>query len=96
MTPKEHARGLLAARVNRLSWDAGTARVVARVDRIGLVIVVALVLAHLSRDWLLGHWVAGAVLASLGIWISAGTLIGRVLGTRYGVVAVLRTAGAQQ
>ena len=85
--------GVVAARVNRFSWDAETGRVVARVDRIGLAILVAVVLAHLSRNWLLGHWAHGAVLTALGVWISAGTLIGRVLGTRRGVNAVLRAAG---
>jgi hypothetical protein len=87
--------GVIAARVNRFSWDAGSRRVVARIDRLGLAILVAMVLAHLSRDWLLGHWIHGALLTALGVWISAGTLIGRVLGTRRGVATVLRTVGVK-
>jgi len=85
--------GVVAARVNHLTWDAEARKVVGRIDRIGFAILVAMVLAHLGRDWLLGHWVHGAVLTALGVWISAGTLTGRVLGTRHGVITVLRTVG---
>jgi hypothetical protein len=88
--------GLLAARVHRFSWDTPTARVVARVDRAGLVILACVVVASLARDWLFAHWATGALLAALGLWVSAGTLTGRVLGTRRGVVAVLRAAGARR
>ena len=83
--------GMFAARVNRFSWDAGSRRVVARIDRVGLAILAVVVLAHLTRDALLGHWVHGALLTALGVCISAGTLAGRVLGTRRRVRAVLRT-----
>ena len=85
--------GVLAARINRLVWDAESARVDARIDRIGLAILAAMVVARLSRDWLLGHWAAGALLTALGLWITAGTLAGRVLATRRAVVAVLRSVG---
>jgi hypothetical protein len=84
-----------AARVNSFTWDEGNGRVVARIDRIGLAILVVLVLAHLLRSWVLGHWFQGALLAALGLWLSAGTLAGRLLGTRRGVSAVLRRADAQ-
>jgi hypothetical protein len=87
--------GVLAARVKRLGWDADNQRVVGRVDRVGLAILLITVVAHLSRNWLLGHWVHGAVLTALGVWISAGGLVGRVLGTRRSVVAVLRTVGVK-
>jgi hypothetical protein len=85
--------GLVAARVNRVAWDAETARVVASVDRIGLVILVVVLAARLSRDWLLGHWAAGAVLTALGLWITAGSLVGRVVGTGARVAAALRRVG---
>jgi hypothetical protein len=76
-----------------LTWDDEAGKVVGRVDRLGLVILVITVVAHLTRTWLLGHWVHGALLTALGVWISAGGLAGRVLGTRRGVRAVLRTVG---
>ena len=81
--------GLLGLRINRVGWDAGTARVVARADRIGLLILVALLVARLSRDRLLEHWITGARLTALGLWITAGTLVVRVVGTRRAVVAAL-------
>jgi hypothetical protein len=86
--------GVLAVRINAISWDAGADRVAARIDRLGLLILIVVVVAHLTRDWLLAHWVQGTLLTALGMWISAGTLTGRVLGTRRGVTAVLRTVRA--
>jgi hypothetical protein len=89
------AVGVVAARVRRLAWDGEAQKVVGRMDRLGLAILVVTVVAHLSRNWLLGHWVHGALLTALGVWISAGGLAGRVLGTRRGVRAVLRTVGVK-
>jgi hypothetical protein len=82
--------GLLAARVNRVAWDDRTARVVSRVDRLGFAILVVTLIARLSRGWLLGHWAAGALLTALGLCVTAGGLVGRVLGTRRAVVVALR------
>jgi len=84
--------GLIAARINLVGWDVRGAQVVARMDRVGLVLLVALVAATPARDWLLGHWATGALLTALGLWVSAGTLAGRVLGPRRAVVGVLRAA----
>jgi hypothetical protein len=89
------AVGVVAARVKRVTWDDDAQKVVGRVDRLGLAILVITLIAHLSRNWLLGHWVHGPLLTALGVWISVGGLLGRVLGTRRGVLAVLRTVGVK-
>jgi hypothetical protein len=87
--------GVVAARAKRLSWDEEGQKVVSRIDRVGLAILVVVLIGHLGRNWLLGHWVHGALLTALGVSISAGGLLGRVLGTRRSVLAVLRTVGVK-
>ena len=83
--------GLLASRIHRFDWDEGAHHVVGRVDRIGLVLLAALILASLSLDWVLGHWATGATLTALSLSASAGTLTGRALA---GVVVSRRTTVA--
>lgn len=87
--------GLVALRINRVGWHAGTGRIVSRMDRVGLVILFVLLVARLSRTWLLEHWVTGALLTALGLWITVGTLAVRVLGTRRAVVTALRDTGTR-
>jgi hypothetical protein len=74
--------GVLASRIHRFDWDDAAHQVAGRVDRIGLAVLVALILASLSLDWVLGHWATGATLTALTLSASAGTLAGRALGTR--------------
>ena len=38
-------------------------------------------LATITRPWL-GHWAEGVTLTTLGLCVSAGTLLGQVVGTR--------------
>ena len=73
--------GVVASRIHRYVWDERARRVVGQIDRVGAVLLVALVLATLGQDWLLGHWATGATLTAVGLAASAGLLAGRALGT---------------
>jgi hypothetical protein len=56
---------------------------------IGAVILVRFVVGNLVREWVLGHWVDGAALTTLGMCVTAGVLTGEVIGTRRRVRSVL-------
>jgi len=43
---------------------------------IGAVILVRFVVGNLVREWVLGHWVDGAALTTLGMCVTAGVLTG--------------------
>lgn len=83
------AVGLFASRMKRVDWDGATGRVVAHIDWIGAVVLACFVVGNLVRDWVLGHWVEGAALTTLGMCVTAGVLTGEVVGTRMRVRSVL-------
>jgi hypothetical protein len=83
------AVGIVASRIKRMDWDGPTGRVVAHIDWIGAVILVCFVVGNLAREWVLGHWVEGAALTTLGMCVTAGVLSGEVIGTRRRVRSVL-------
>jgi hypothetical protein len=83
------AVGVFASRIRRVDRDGATGRVVAHIDWIGVVVLACFVVGNLVRDWVLGHWVEGAALTTLGMCVTAGVLSGEVIGTRLRVRAVL-------
>jgi hypothetical protein len=83
------AVGVVASRIRRMKWDERTGRVIARIDWIGAVILGGFLAGNLAREWVLGHWVEGAELTTLGMCVTAGTLTGQVIGTRRRVRSVL-------
>ena len=80
--------GVVASRVKRAQWDARTDQIISKIDWLGGVILVGFIVAQLTRSWVLGHWVEGVALTSLGLCVTAGTRAGQVLGTRRAVRAV--------
>ena len=79
--------GLVASRVKHLRWDERVGQVISTIDWLGGVILVCFLVAQLTRSWVLGHWVEGVALTTLGLCVTAGTLAGQVLGTRWAVRA---------
>jgi hypothetical protein len=83
------AVGVFASRIRRMDWDGATGRVIAHIDWIGAVVLVCFVVGNIVREWVLGHWVDGAALTTLGMCVTAGVLTGEVIGTRGRVRSVL-------
>jgi hypothetical protein len=79
--------GLVASRMKHMQWDERVGQVVSKIDWLGGVILVCFLVAQLTRSWLLGHWVEGVALTTLGLFVTAGTLAGQVFGTRWAVRA---------
>ena len=79
--------GVVASRMKRAQWDERTGQIVSKIDWVGGVILVGFLVAQLTRSWVLGHWVEGVALTTLGLCVTAGTLAGQVFGTRWAVRA---------
>ena len=80
--------GVVASRMKRAQWDGRSGRIVSKIDWLGGVILVGSLVGQLTRSWVLGHWVEGVALTTLGLCVTAGTPAGQVLGTRRAVRAV--------
>lgn len=85
--------GLLVNRMNRLRWDEQAQTVIAQMDWIGGGILVAYLAFMFGRDWMFGHWLEGTALTAFGLGVTAGTMLGRVLGTRRGIRTLLESVG---
>jgi hypothetical protein len=79
--------GVVASRMKRMQWDERAGQVISKIDWLGAVILVCFLVAQLTRTWVLGHWAEGVALATLGLFVTAGTLAGQVFGTRWAVRA---------
>lgn len=85
--------GIVVSRMYRLSWDEQTTKVVAQIDWIGGAILGLYITFIFFRDWLFGHWLQGSTLVEFGLCISAGLMLGRVLGARRGISVTLQALG---
>ncbi len=83
--------GILATRMYRLSWDEDTSHVISRIDWIGGIILICYLIFVFTRTYYLSYWVQGTPLMGIIFSITAGTMLGRVLGTRRGIQKVLKT-----
>ncbi len=83
--------GILATRMYRLSWDEDTSHVISRIDWIGGIILISYLIFVFTRTHYLSYWVQGAPLMGIIFSITAGTMLGRVLGTERGIKKVLKT-----
>jgi hypothetical protein len=82
--------GIIASRMFRLSWDEETNKVISRMDWIGVAVLVFYISFMLARTLLLGYFVQGSLFLAIILSVTAGTLIGRVMGTRRGIHKVLK------
>ncbi len=86
---------LVVSRMFYLSWDEAGSEVVGRIDWVGGLILALYLVFSLGRTWVFGHWAEGATLAAVTLSISAGVMVGRVLGMRRGIRNILRVWGVR-
>lgn len=87
--------GLLSARMFHVSWDGDTNKVIARLDVVGGMILVAYIVFTFLKDQLLGTVVPTAELGAATVAVTAGVMVGRVVGTRGHIRSVLDEMMAQ-
>jgi hypothetical protein len=74
-------------------WHSESEKVIAKLDRIGIVVLVLYLVFSLSRRWILGHWVHGIQLSVVSFSMAAGAMIGRILTIRKQIRDILRDKG---
>ena len=85
------AVGLLVGRLSKVLWHEEAAQVVAKMDKLGGVVLAGYLVVALSRRWVLGHWFVGHELTAVTLAFTAGVMLGRLLATRREVKRVLKT-----
>lgn len=82
--------GIVTARRYHLSWDHDAKKIVSRLDLIGIIILVIYIIFVIVRSKLIGIFVQGPVVGAVGFSITAGVMIGRVVGTRNAIIEILQ------
>jgi hypothetical protein len=83
--------GIIVSRSYHLSWDVETNNVIGRIDWIGAILLVCYLVFVFTKSYFLGSYVQGAQLFALLLGITAGSMLGRILGTRRGISKLLKT-----
>jgi hypothetical protein len=81
--------GFLATRMFIIHWHEERAKVVSRLDTIGIIVMLIYMTFSLSKAWFFGHWIHGSVLTAFTYSILAGIMIGRILGMRLKIKNIL-------
>ncbi|WP_207535404.1 hypothetical protein [Desertivirga arenae] len=87
------AIGSFTGRYANVHWHEVTGKVMAKLDRAGIIVLILSICFSLSRRWIFGHWIHGAALPAFSSSIAAGVLTGRMLAIRKQVREILRDKG---
>jgi hypothetical protein len=82
--------GIISARIYHLSWNHDAKKIVSRLDIVGTIILVLYILFAVVRSRLIGIFVAAPMVGAVGFSITAGIMIGRVVGTRNAIMEILK------
>ena len=81
---------LVAVRMHIISWDAETNKAVTKMDRLGIIILVAYIVFAILRHWIFSYWFAGHALSAFSLSVGAGAMLGRLYSTRQRIRQVLK------
>jgi hypothetical protein len=87
------AIGTFTGRYANVHWHEETRKVIAKLDRAGIIVLILSIGFSLSRRWIFGHWIHGAALPAFSASVAAGVLTGRLLAIRKQVKEILRDKG---
>jgi hypothetical protein len=82
--------GIISARMYHLSWSKDAKKIVSRLDVVGIIILVLYMAFVIVRSKLIGYFVAAPMVGAVGFAITAGIMIGRVIGTRNAIIEILK------
>lgn len=75
--------GIVVSRRYHLSWDSESQQVVSNIDWIGAVIFILYIIFMIGRSVVVGYWVHGTAYFGIIFAITAGVMIGRLVGTKH-------------
>lgn len=82
--------GAAFTRRKKILWEDETSLVIAKMDRIGIILLAVYIPYVIFRHQLLGHWFYGHELTAFSFSLAAGSTAGRVLSMRTQIRQVLK------
>ena len=82
--------GAVFVRRKRIYWEEETSLVIARMDRIGIALLIIYILFAIARHYFLHHWLTGNKLTAFSFSLTAGAMLGRLLSIRSQIRQILK------
>lgn len=82
--------GLLFVRRKKIYWEEETSRVIARMDGLGIALLIIYILFAISRHLLLHRWLHGNAVTTCSLSFAAGGMASRVWSIRRQIRKVLK------
>jgi len=82
--------GAVFVRRKRIYWEEETSTIIARMDRIGIAMLVVYILFAVSRHIFLHNWLHGRQLTAFSLSLTAGAMLGRLLSIRSQIRQILK------
>jgi hypothetical protein len=82
--------GGVFVRRKKIYWEEETSRVIARMDRIGVILLILYIAIAVLRHFLVDHWFHGKQVIGFSFSVAAGTMLGRVLSMRSQIRQILK------
>lgn len=85
--------GYLAGRMFDIRWHEETSKVVARLDKIGVIILILYIAFSVAREQIFSLWFQGAFLTAFSLTFGTGAILGRLLMMSKNIKKVLTEKG---
>jgi hypothetical protein len=82
--------GAVFVRRKRIYWEEETSQIIARMDRIGIGLLVIYIIFWITRHIVLHNWLHGHRLTAFSLSLAAGAMLGRLLSIRSQVRQILK------
>ena len=83
----------VAYRMHKISWNAEMSKAVTKMDRLGIIILIAYILFAIFRGWIFSYWLKGNALTAFSLSVGAGAILGRLYSTRQQIRQILKEEG---
>jgi len=87
------AIGSFTGRYANVHWHEETGKVIAKLNKAGIIVLVLSLSFSFSRRWIFGHWIHGAALPAFSSSVAAGLMTGRLITIRKQIREILRDKG---
>lgn len=77
------------SRMFKIYWHPEQAKVISRLDALGILLLIIYIAVDIEKSWIFGHWLTGPTLSAFGLIFLTGLLLGRFLGTGFRINKIL-------
>jgi hypothetical protein len=85
--------GFIVGNLTNITWHPEREKVIARIDRVGIIVLIIYLSFSFSKKWIFGHWIHGEELTAFCFSTVSGIMAGRFFSTRFQIKDILKERG---